>query len=440
MASLLRLARIVGGGARLTAILAVAVAGCNQPAAAPPAAVTAAPAAVSVVQPQRQALRRVVEQPGVVQAFEQTQLFARVPGYVSKVSADIGQKVTAGQVLAEIAVPELEEETNQKNALTRQAEAQVDQAKAALAAAEAAIATVEAAVVEAKALYERWESEAKRITKLVESGTIDVQTRDETRSQFKAAGARVLSTEAGVRKVKADRDKAAADVRYAEARVQVAQADAQRSAALLGYAKIRSPYDGVVTWRKVNTGDLVQPGAGKGDWLFSVARLDVVRIVIAVPEADAGLVRDNAAVKLSIKAAHGGVVDAKVTRISWALEPGARTLRAEIDLPNPDGRLRPGMYVHAQIINQYPECLALPAAAVMKQGDKLVCFLIEDGKAVCTPVQIGRSDGQFTEVLKRQKLGSATVWEEFTGKESVASRAAGLSDGQALPPAGVPAK
>jgi RND family efflux transporter MFP subunit len=404
---------------------------------------------VEVVSPQRKSLRRVVEQPGAVQAYEETHLFARVPGYVrleqeadGRIRFDIGRPVRGpkydadgkvvepGEVLAELVVPELEEEVSLKKATTRQVAAEVEQARKALAAAEANIATMEAAVVEAKALVERWDSESKRIAGIAKTGILDIQVREETHYQFKAAGARQLSAEAAVRKARADRDKAAADVQATEARGDVARADALRAEAMLGYAKIRAPYDGVVAARKVDNGDLVQP-AGKG-WLFTVARLDPVRVVVAVPEADAGLVQEKSPVKLSIRAAQAQPFEGTVTRTSWVLEPGSRTLRVEIDLPNKERRLRPGMYVYAQIINPLPEAWTLPASAVVKQGDAMVCYLVEEGKAVRTPVQVGRGDGQFFEVVKRQKPGTPPAWEAFTGKEPVAARAAGLTDGQAV--------
>jgi RND family efflux transporter MFP subunit len=272
------------------------------------------------------------------------------------------------------------------------------------------------------------------MTSLVKEKVLTDQARDETLNQFRAAEGRLASARAAVQKARADRDRAEADERAAKAHVDVAAADARHAEALLGYARIRAPYDGVVTWRKVSTGDFVQPAGGQGDWLFRVARLDPVRVVVAVPEVDADLVREKAEVKLTVAVLPGASLSGTVARTSWALEPGARTLRAEIDLPNKDGRLRPGTYVSAQIVHPLPEAWVLPAPAVVKQGDVMVCFRIQEGKAVRTPVQVGRGDGQFTEILKWQQPGSPPVWTEFTGTEVVAARAAGLTDGQAVPP------
>jgi RND family efflux transporter MFP subunit len=271
------------------------------------------------------------------------------------------------------------------------------------------------------------------MAELARTGLLTPQVQSETLNQFRGAGGRLASARAAVLKAGADAEKAGADVSAARAKVDVARADAARSEAMLSYAKIRAPFDGVVTRRKVNRGDFVQPSGGKGDWLFTIARLDPVRIVVTVPEADAALVRDRAPVRLTIPALRGAVREGTVARTSWDLDPGSRTLRTEIDVPNKEGLLRPGMYVHAQITCGLPEAWVLPASAVVKQGDAWVCFLVEGGKAVRTPVQLGHTDGKHTEVLRYQKPGTPPTWAEFSGKESVAGRAAGLVDGQAIP-------
>jgi RND family efflux transporter MFP subunit len=326
----------------------------------------------------------------------------------------------------------------------RLAEAQVEQARKALAAAEAGVTAAEAAHAETKAglgraqaLYDRWESEARRLTGLVQGGVIDAQSRDETQNQFRAASAtrdearaRVATADAGIRKAAADRDKMTADVTAAEAKLEVARAEARRYEALLSYTKIRAPFDGVVTRRHVNTGDFLQP-SGKSAGVFTVAQLNPVRIVVDVPEMDAPLVREKGPIKLAIQSLGRGELSGTVTRTSWSLEPSSRTLRVEVDQPNPEGLLRPGMYVYARIGVALPEAWALPVSAVVKQGEAHVCFRVEGGKAVRTPVQVGRSDGQHVQVLRLQKTGS-TEWLEPDGTEAVAQPAASLTDGQAV--------
>src|SRR5262249_35838724 len=108
------------------------------------------------------------------------------------------------------------------------------------------------------------------------------------------------------------------------------------------------------------------------------------------------------------------------------------TLRTEIVLPNKDGRLRPAMYVLAQIISPFPESWTLPAAALVRQEDGFICFRIESDKAVRTPVQVGRGDGQHIQVLGWRSAKELPSWEEFTGKERILAKASGIVDGQSM--------
>src|SRR4051794_8322564 len=239
----------------LLAGVAPVPAGCNHaagPNPAPPAA--GGPVAVTVVRPEKRPIRRVVDQPGRVQAFEETELHVKLPGFVGSIAADpdkkdrpphdrlidIGSRVKAGQVLAELAVPELKAEAEQKAASVRQAEAEVEQARRAQASAEAGISAADeggkeatAGVARAAAEGERGDAEFTQTEKLVSERVIDVQSREVVRKQRDAARAakaeteaRVGSAHAAVRKATAERDKAAADVTAASARVDVAKADA----------------------------------------------------------------------------------------------------------------------------------------------------------------------------------------------------------------------
>lgn len=432
----------------------MAATGCDQKPSSPVGVAPAAAPAVTVVKPEKRSVRRVVEQPGTVQAFEETVLYAKFPGYVRALAADpakaaapahdraidIGSRVTKDQILVELAVPELDEEFKQKEAVVRQTEAEVVQSKKALAASAAGVAAAKANVNEAKAglaraqaLYDRWQSETSRVGRMVTGGVIDTQTRDETQNQFKAAEAgrsevtaKVASADAAVAKAEADRDKAVADVAAAEAKLDVARADVRRVDALREYTRLKAPFDGVVTRRAANTGDFVAAGGKQG--LFTVARIDPVRVVVNVPEADAGLVTAGLDVRIALPATGPGHVG-KVTRTSWSLEPTSRTLRAEIDLPNPDGRVRPGMYAYARLSVELPPEWSVPAAAVGKVNDEAVMYLVEGGRAVRVAVQLARGDGQVTQVRCTKRPG-ASDWTDVTGNESVATPAAALSDGQ----------
>jgi HlyD family secretion protein len=433
--------------------------GCNSKPAGPPGgSATPAGPQVTVVKPEMRPVKRVVEQPGTVQAFEETALHANLTGYVEAVEQDpdkkdrpphdrfidIGSRVKANQVLARLAKPELEQELKQKQALVKQAEAEVVQAEKALTAAGEGIVATDAAVVEAdagveraQAQAERWQSEVKRIAKLLADGVGDLQTLDETKNQLKAAeaaskeaGARVTARKAAVAKAKADKDKTAADVEAAKERLNVAKAEVARVEALKGYMKIVAPFDGVVTYRSMNRGDFVT--AGDKITLFKVAQTHPIRVVVNVPEADAGLVVAGQDVRLTLQGVPGGGEVGKVTRTSWSLEPSSRTLRTEIDYPNEKGQVRPGMYAYAKLTVELPAAWAVPTAALGKVGDDSIMYLVEGGKAVRVPVQLLKGDSQFTQVRRYKKPG-ATDWTDVTGSEQIATPASAVTDGQAVP-------
>lgn len=410
----------------------------------------------SVVRPMRASLHRTIELPGTVESFEQTVLFAKVAGFVRQVNVDIGQKVkgparneqgqetSLGEVLVEIAVPELEEEGKQKIALIQQADAEVEQSRKSLASAETNVALLEAQVVEAKAglgraeaLHDRWSSETRRLSGLVDRGVIDSQTVEEAENQLRAAQAtldeaqaHVLSAEAATRKAAADRGKAAADIAAATARCEVAKAELRRLEAMLGYTKIRAPFDGVITKRTVSTGDFLQPGDAKNRGIVTIARLDPVRVVVYVPEIDAAIVHQGLPIELAFQSASGATVSGTIARTSWSLEPESRTLRVEVDVPNSGGHIRPGMYVYARIGAQTPEVWTLPVSAVQKQGDAMIAFRVVDGKFQRTSVKVGLKDEKRVHVRQWQDPATASQWKELTGEEEFAESAAGLTDGQ----------
>jgi RND family efflux transporter MFP subunit len=436
--------------------LVLLLAGCGRTPAesppAPPAPSAAGATAVTLGPPVRQSLKRSVEQPGHVEAFERTALHSKVPGFVKAIHVDIGDRVTAGQLLAEIDEPEMEQDLLLKQAAVAQSQAEVGQAQRLLEAAEANRLSAAAAVAEAqagrqrvRANYDRWKSESQRVTGLVERKVIDEQTRDETLNQFRAAEAALEEVEAKVRSAEAARaesdarrDKARADVAVAETKVRVARADEGRTRAMLGYARITAPFDGVVTARHVDTGHFLQP-SGRDEPLFVVARADPVRVFVEVPEADAAFVKegekDGTPAVVRIQGLKGRPFAGRVRRTSWALDARSRTLRTEIDLPNAEGVLRPGMYAYASLTVTQPEAWTLPAGAVVRQGDAAYAVAVRDGKAVRVPVQAGVSDGKFVEVLAKQEPAAdgKPAWAALTGSERfVVSGAASLGEGQAV--------
>lgn len=408
-------------------------------------------------------LRRVIEEPATVLAIEETPLYARIPGFLVKVNADIGDRVKGptfdakgkcleqGQILAKLGVPEMVEELRQKTALVKQADAEVDQAKASVKAADAHVETAgamvkeaEAARARAQAVFARWESEYKRVSGLVQRGVIDEQTRDETENQFKASSAsrqeveaHVLSAKAMEKESVAKSNKAKADLDAAIARVEVAKAEEGRMKALTEYMMIRAPFDGVVTRRNVHTGHLL---SGNGTTpLFVLSRMDVVRVVVEVSEADALAINEKTPVRIRFQVIKDREFKVTVKRVSWSFDQKARTLRAEIDLPNPDGMFRPGMYAYVAFDTDTPKAYTLPLSALLSSGGETNCFRVEEGKAVRTPLKVGVRDKERVQALQKQvknKDGEGFHWEDINGEEDFVLEHPGtLTEGQTISPA-----
>jgi len=423
----------------------------SRPHAAPlPAAPepTAETKRTTTVRPEQRTIRRTIEQPGQIVGFEETPLHAKIAGHVRKLNADIGDVVKAGQTLAELWVPEVEEEFHQKEAAVLLAKAGIVQAERALKAADASLHKSEAAVrlaeagkTRAEASLVRWHSEYERAQRMLRNQAIDQQTVDQTLDQLKSAEAAKGESAAGIQAAEsakaeavAQRDRAEADVEVARAKLKVAEADRAHAAALLEYAHVKAPFDGVVTRRFVDTGHLLQASSGP---IFQLVRTDPVRIFVDVPEADAAQVHVGTPAVVRIQALQDQELPGKVTRFSWALDAQTRTLRAQIELPNKDGALRPGAYATARLTVERPNVLTVPASAVLTQNDPPLLVCVESGKAIRVPVELGPRHGPSVEVLRKQthpaRRGELAVWEHFTGLEEVViSKPASLTEGQSV--------
>ncbi|GDY08294.1 MAG: efflux RND transporter periplasmic adaptor subunit [Planctomycetota bacterium] len=381
---------------------------------------------VTPIKPSHKPLVRLIEYPGQVEAFEETAIHAKLAGFVKKVHVDIGDQVTGpsrvstdqpvqpGQILAELEMPELDAELKQKQAFVAQAAAEVTQSKAGIKVAMSAKSSAEALVAEARAsvertdaMYERWKSEFERVRELVEKKAVAQKVADETEQQFKAAdaarreiAAKIKSTQAKLSESAANIEKADADLIAAQSKQKVAEADEQKTRALLSYATLRAPFDGVITERHLDTGHLVQPNAASGKPLFVVVRADTVRVFLDVPEADAGFVATNSPAKIKVPSLSKSF-EGKVTRTAWTLQTSSRTLRTEIDVPNPNGQLRPGMYATAEIeVARRIGKLSLPKSAILTEGAESFCLSISSKNTLeKLPIKTGIVAGPDVEII-----------------------------------------
>jgi HlyD family secretion protein len=391
---------------------------------------------VEVVQPERHTVQRTVGEPGQLQAYETTPIHAKIAGYIKNWTVNIGYEIKKGQVLAELYVPEVEADLQEKRAAVEQAQAKKAQTKAAVKVAQAAVASsvarvaeVQAGVKRAEADLARWQQEYRRIEQLFNERAQTGTLLDETRSKLHSAEAsadevraKVKSAEAALSEAQAELDKARSDVVAASASIDVALAEVRHAEAMLGYTKIEAPYDGIITRRNVDTGQLTRPGSDAPP-LFIAARTDVVTIVVDLPEMYSTDVNPGDGALVKIQAMKGRTVAGKVTRTAWALDSKTRTIRTEIDIPNPGGKLRPGLYAYATVIvEEHKDVLTIPTTAVIQDKDKAFCVVVADGKAARMLIQTGLSDGTRTEVTSG-----------LDGSEHVVkANATSLSDGQAI--------
>ncbi len=369
--------------------------------------------------PVRKSLVRYTTQPGWIEAYERAPLYSKVAGYVASVKVDIGDQVAIDQILVELRAPEMQDDIAQKTALVSQAEAEVQQAAAAVEAAKAAVNSAEARIdqanagkARAEADYQRWLSESNRISELVASGSLTRKLGDEALHQLRSAeaardevAATVASAEASRNESQALVAKALADKVAAEARRAVAQADLKRAETMAGYLKIKAPFDGVITQRDLDTGHFVQPGSsGLPMPLLTVSKSKVVRVFVDIPEAEAALVTSGEETgdpaSVFVQSLGDREFKGMVTRTSWSLDPANRSLRTEVDLSNPEGELRPGMYATVQIqLDERRDVLTLPATAVMRDGRQIYCYCIENDRISSRAIQLGLRSGADIEVV-----------------------------------------
>lgn len=424
---------------------------------------------VKVVHPSVRDLVIEVGQPSFIEAYEQTAIYAKLPGFIEQWNVDIGDRVKKDAVLATLYIPELVQEHAQKKAQVEVDNALVDQALKLVEVSEENLKAAIAQVKEARAnvgkyaaLVKRWQSEVDRETKLVAEGVVDKQILSESRRQLEssqsseaAAVASVNTAEANRLARQADLDKARVDVAVARARAKVSDADEKRLSALVGYTRLISPYEGVVVLRNANTGDFVLPATGdpsasprsadqsttKGAPIYTIARTDVVRVYVDVPEQHANLIisrvdaqRDSTLrpTKATVRIPSMGEdeIPAEVTRTSWALNAKSRTLRAEIDLPNPHAKLLPGMYAYGKVTIERKGVRVLPRSTVVEIGNDTCCYLLRDGKAVQVKVQTRPGDSRWVEVTKKLE---GDTWQPLADSEEVIdSDLSELSNGKAV--------
>ena len=453
----------------LLAVLAVS--GCAEDKKVAPS--VSEPPVLHVIHPRLQKIVRVVGQPSFVQSYERTSIYPKMTAYIEKWNVDIGDKVRKGDVLADLFVPELRELWETKKATVEYAKERVSLAQEDVEVAAAEVKAAKARLEEAQSIlgkYEaevvRWDVQVKRIAREVERQVIAPQILLESQNELKADIAARDAAKAAITKAAAELEadeetlaRAEVNVAVARADLLVAESEAKRLEALVGYLKLFAPYDGIIVARNANTWDFVLPRTGdptaerrapdlspggQAAPIYVVDRTDIVRIYVDIPERDADYVHIGSEARVKLWAYRDEWLPAAVTRISWALNTQSRTMRAEIDLPNPGSQILPGMYAYGQVVVERPNVRALPKSALTHAGGKSFIWRYENGHALRTEVQTGIEDGEWIEVTNRHiksKSPDEENWAPIEGTEQVlvGSKLSTLTEGARVTLADSPA-
>jgi RND family efflux transporter MFP subunit len=386
----------------------------------PGAAAGSTAVAVEVIHPQKGGIVRISTQPGSVHWFEAAELFAKISGYLKDQAVDIGMEVKQGDLLAVIDNPEVIEDAARAAATLLQVKAAVTQAEARVRTSEADLKTALALVKKAEADIARYtstrryrEKELARYKGLLEKQAVPQQIVDEMEEHYesaiaaeRSAEAEVFATKAKVTSSEAMIEQAKADLAEANANVAVAESNLSRAKVFVEYTRIVSPYNGIVTFRAFHRGDFIRSAEGGGETpILTVARTDKVRVVTHVPDRDVPYTNVGDKARLTLDALPDEAFEGTVTRFAATEDPQSRTMRTEVDLPNPSDRLREGMYGNLTLtLDDSTRNLTIPTACLAaKSGQGASVFVVRDGRVHATQVKTGADDGLRIEIVSGLK-------------------------------------
>jgi RND family efflux transporter MFP subunit len=310
----------------------------------------------------------VISLPATTSAFAVANIFARASGYIDKREVDIGDRVKQGQLLVEIVAPELDH--------------QIAQAEATLGQLKWSLQQAEANRVLAKVTWDRDKPLVEKGWVTAQQGTIDEQT-------LKAQAAAVSVAEA--------------NVTAEEAQLQVLH---QQKV----YQRVVAPFDGVITQRNIDVGSLVQADATSGTFMFTIMQGNVIRTQVFVPQDSAFGLEPGIDAAVHVPEIPDRIFPGTVTRIADAIQPGSRTLLTEIDIPNPDGALRPGIYCTIELhIPRKTPSFTVSADAIIFTQAGLQVAVVENGVVHLRKVGVVRDLGRQVLVNSGVKRGDQVI-------------------------------
>lgn len=341
-----------------------------------------APIAVAVRSP----LANTLTVAGEFIPFQEVELHAKVAGYIRQINVDIGDKVKAGQVLATLDIPELNAQVQGADAGVRQSQEQITRAKSE--------------VHRAQANYEAIHSAASRLKQASDArpGLIAEQELEDAQAKDRVAAAQV--------------DSARSALSATEQQLGVSQADREHYSALAGYSRIIAPFAGVVTWRYADTGSLIQAGTSNASSMpvVKLAQVNILRLRLPVPETLAAFVRSGDTATIQVQAINK-TFPGTVSRSTASLDSSTRTLQVEIDVPNTDGSLTPGMYANVTLhIRRSGDALVVPIQTVdQSSAQPFVMLVNSENRIEKRTVRVGVLTADRAEILSGLKDGDKVI-------------------------------
>ena len=334
------------------AFCAAGAVGCGRSGDSSQSVSADAPATAAVVKVKRTPLSNTLSIAGEFLPYQEVELHAKVTGYIRNINVDIGDRVHKGQVLANLEVPELVAQEQAASAGVRHSQEEIFRAENDVVRAESDHAALHAAATRLKQA-----SEAR-------PGLIAEQELDDATAKDRSSQAQV--------------DAAKSALSASRQQLQVSQADQQHYAAMSDYSRITAPFGGVVTWRYADTGSLIQAGTSNSNSMpvVKLSQVDVLRLRLPVPESLAASVHDGEPADIRVKATNRRFAG-KIMRFTDSLDRSTRTMQVEVDVPNHDYKLTPGMYadVSLQVENE-PNALTIPLQAISRGADKTTVLLV----------------------------------------------------------------
>lgn len=381
------------GSTAAFAAMALSVSGCNSKSASEAPILT-----VPVATAANATLENDLVLSAEFRPYQEVDVMAKIAGYVKAINVDIGDHVRQNAILATLEVPEVQDD--------------VARAKAGVAAAEADIVTARAAVQRANAGADIASLFFKRIQQVAanDRGLVPRQEIDVAHSRELEAAAQLDSARSGL---------AAAEQKKAQA-----ESEYQRAVTMMQYATIRAPFNGVVTKRYANTGSMIQAGIASQSQAMPVVKLaqnNVLRLVLPVPVTDVAGVRNGQLVDVNVTSVNRKL-QGRVTRYADSVQMATRTMDTEVDVPNADGSLVPGMYAEVHLhLAARSDVLSVPLDAVDGIGtNSQQVYVVRDGVVHLVQVKVGLQTPSRVEILSGLHAGDKVIVGRHTG----------LSDGQ----------